>query len=57
MTERPKGMSLSFSRKIFIFVLVEFSSKDIKQDLSRLLVKSKDDDTDEKFEIKIAVMR
>ena len=37
-------------------ILAEFSSKDIKQDLCRLLVKGKDDD-DEKFEMKVGVMR
>ncbi len=39
-----------------IYSLVDFSSKDIKQDLCRLLVKSKDEDND-KFEMKIGVMR
>jgi hypothetical protein len=41
--------------KIFIFI-VDFSSKDIKQDLCRLLVKGKDEDND-KFEMKVGVMR
>jgi hypothetical protein len=39
-----------------LFILADFSSKDIKQDLCRLLVKSKDEDN-ERFEMKVGVMR
>ncbi len=39
-----------------IYSLADFSSKDIKQDLCRLLIKGKDEDND-KFEMKVGVMR
>lgn len=62
VTERPKSNEIKMHRICFqIFVCRsysdEFSSKDIKQDLTRLLIKSKDDDTEEKFETKLSVMR
>jgi hypothetical protein len=41
---------------IFVFSLADFSSKDIKQDLCRLLIKGKNEDND-KFEMKVGVMR
>lgn len=39
-----------------VYFLADFSAKDIKQDLCRLLVKGKDEDND-KFEMKVGVMR
>lgn len=42
--------------QINLFSLADFASKDIKQDLCRLLVKGKNEDN-EKFEMKVGVMR
>jgi hypothetical protein len=57
VTERPKGRAyLNKKTTNTFYSLADFSSKDIKQDLCRLLVKGKDEDTD-KFEMKVGVMR
>ena len=39
-----------------MFFLADFTAKDIKQDLCRLLVKGKDEEN-EKFEMKVGIMR